>query len=476
MPTVPITLIKGDRIANSVETDYRDALPVNMYAVQREILNANGYMKSFPGLTAFADGVGTDRGGNYNERFNEHYRVSGEKFIKIDTDGTVTELGDIPGAKQARLKGFYSFNTQAIIADGNMFLYSPTGGFQQITDPDLGNPIDGVWINQYYFMTDGEFLFHTDIDDETAIDPLKFATAEFMPDPSLAVDKTQDNKVIVFGRYSLEYFIDTASENFAFQRLENRAQKIGIVATHAKCEAEGSFYIVGGYKQSDIGVYSVGLGGSKKESTYEIDKILNAYNETELSDMRVESFAIDGISFVLIHLPYETLCFNLTIAKVFGIKIAWTILKSGFSSVQTENNYRAINGIFDLKTSQWFFGDKRNRNIGLLDHEFFAHYNAKTEMILFTPFINLERASINFLEIETIPGHTITDDAKIFVSLTYDGVTYGKEWVQLYGAKNDYGRRFIIRRLGYIRDKVGFKFRTVTDSRMAFALIVIDFS
>ena len=48
MPIVPITLIKGDKVG--VETDYRDALPVNMYAVKRDILGAKGYMIGYLSL------------------------------------------------------------------------------------------------------------------------------------------------------------------------------------------------------------------------------------------------------------------------------------------------------------------------------------------------------------------------------------------------------------------------------------------
>ena len=45
MPEIPITLIKGDKV--SPLTDYRDALPVNMYAIEKEILGAKGYMQSY---------------------------------------------------------------------------------------------------------------------------------------------------------------------------------------------------------------------------------------------------------------------------------------------------------------------------------------------------------------------------------------------------------------------------------------------
>jgi len=208
LPKIPVTLIKGDKVSSIV--DYRDALPVNMYAVQKDILGAQGYMLSYPGLSSFGTGLGIDRGANYNERSVDHFRVSGTKLISVSSAGIVTELGTIPGASQCRLQNFYSFNTQGIIADGKMFLYDAVGGFREVVDGDLGDPIDGVWVDGYYFLTDGEYIYHTDIIDEESISPLKFATAEFMPDASLGVAKTKDNKVMVFGRYTIEYFVNDA--------------------------------------------------------------------------------------------------------------------------------------------------------------------------------------------------------------------------------------------------------------------------
>ena len=54
MPEAIISLIKGDK--TEINTDYRDALPVNMYAVSRDILGAQGYMLCYPGLSTFATG------------------------------------------------------------------------------------------------------------------------------------------------------------------------------------------------------------------------------------------------------------------------------------------------------------------------------------------------------------------------------------------------------------------------------------
>ena len=468
MPVMPVNLIKGDKVSS--KTDYRDALPVNMYAVERQILGAKGYMIGYPGLSLFANGQGVDRGAVYNERFSNQYRVSGSKLVSVSSAGAVASLGVISGDSQAAMP--YSFNTQAVIADGRMFLYSPSGGFSEVTDSDLGNPLDGVWVDGYYFLTDGDFIYHTDITDESSIDPTKFATAEFMPDPSLGVSKTQDNKVMVWGRYSLEYFINAATENFAFQRVETRAQKIGIVATHAKCEAGGSWFITGGRKEENLGVHVIGIGTSAKISTREIDKILGEYTEPELSDMRMESYTIDGVTFVLIHLPNETLCFNETLSKTFGLSVAWSILKS---DVQGDTPYRAINGVFDARRGHWYYGDKLNGNIGLLDNSIATHYDKIAEWIIYTPLINIDSASVDEIEIQTIPGHTATGDATVAFSTTQDGLTYSQEYWTIYGETLDYGQRFYQRRIGYVRDYIGFKYRGASRSRMAFAGMVLRY-
>ena len=94
MPEIPITLIKGDKVSNL--TDYRDALPVNMYAIEKEILGAKGYMLVYPGLTSFGTGLGVDRGANYNERSGDHFRVSGTRLISTSAPAFFTPSAIAP--------------------------------------------------------------------------------------------------------------------------------------------------------------------------------------------------------------------------------------------------------------------------------------------------------------------------------------------------------------------------------------------
>ena len=463
-----VTLIKGNEIG--IETDYRDALPVNMFAVEKQILGAEGYMLQYDGLETFTTGEGTDRAGVYNDRFQKHYRLSGTQLIEIAIDGTTSNIGTILGSSQARLESFYSFNTQGIIADGRFYLCDATNEFWEVTDSALGEPIDGVWIDGYYFMTDGEYIFHTDIDDESSIDPLKFATAEFMPDESKGLSKSQDNKVMVWGRYTLEYFVNVATENFAFSRISTRAQKTGIVATHAKCEAQGVFYILGGRKDEVVSAHQVVLGTTESIATREVDKIISQYSEPELSDVRIESRTAKNTTFILFHLPNETLCYNKTVAQKFGLSVAWSQLKSvGY-------NYRAINGIFDARNAFWIYGDKEYTNIGKLDDITCTHYGKLVAWELYSPFLNLANFSIDEISIDTIPGHSTFTDGTVALSFTYNGVTYGTEVWLAYGEPGKYSHQFIARRLGYVSNWVGIKLRGISKTKMAFALMEVTYS
>ena len=131
-----VSLLRGDKVDNN--TDYRDSLPVNYYAVLRDIYGVKGYFLNFYGLTSIGNGQGKSRGSIWVARpqFEGHYRVSGQSLIKIESDGEVTVLGTIQGNGQASLT--YSLNNLAIVADKRLYYYNPTDGLRQINDADIG--------------------------------------------------------------------------------------------------------------------------------------------------------------------------------------------------------------------------------------------------------------------------------------------------------------------------------------------------
>lgn len=466
MAEVFINLLGGDKMGE--ETDYRAALPVNMSGINSAVFKARGYLLQQEGLTKYGEGIGVDRGGLWNERHAEHYRVSGNSLIKVAAGGAVTNLGSISGLDTVSMP--YSFNTQGIVADGRFWLYDSGSGLVEVTDPDLGDPLDCVWVDGYYFFTDGANLYHTNIASETAIDPLKFATAEFSPDPTLGVAKTVDNKVMAFGRYTIEYFKNVASQNFAFTRIDTRAIKAGIVGTHCKAEMMNSWFIMGGRKEENVSIHVVGVGSLSNVSTREIDKLIAQYTEDQLSVSVLEVRVKDNYHYLIVHLPNETLMLNMEILKSSGADMAWTILKTGTQNKQWRGKF----GLFEPRLGKWVYGDKQDNTLGILDEKESTQYGEISEWVLNTPYEYLDGLSIDELDIQVVAGHTVNKDATVFLSLTYDGVTHSQEATLSYGLPSEYGSRFITYQLGNVNGFFSIKLRGASRSRMAFSRLKLE--
>ena len=483
MPDAPINLIRGDEIGS--ETDYRDALPVNMYAVAKPIIGAAGYMIQFPGLRSFGTSSGVTRGAVWNSFFNNHYRVQGTDFVSVDADGGVTVLGQVAGSTTVSmpsaltpLSGEVSelTATQAIIAGTNYYLYDPTNGFREVTIPSnltrLQNPIDAVQIESLYIFTNGDFLYHTATTGHADIEPGN-TTATFSGDSIMGLAKTSDNLLIVFGRYSLQFyqFNPTITSGFGFSPIIQHTQKIGIVGTHAKAESNRGWYIVGGRREEAVSVHLLSTGGANKIATREVEKVLAQYPESLLLQIFIEVIEQDATTFLIIHLPSDTLVFNETVAQAVGIQNAWTILRSG-----TEDRpWQARHGVFDIRRGEWVFGSTFSEQLGLLDDTVATQYGELSTWELYTPFTYLESSSIDELSVEIVPGHTAERDATFFVAMSMDGVTYGKETTLQYGLPSDYRNRFIGYRLGHMRNWFNFRFRGASRSRMAFGRGLISY-
>ncbi len=470
MPVATIPIIKGDSAGRAgLAADYFDRLPENMYTVAEPHLDMPYYVLTYPGIRDFGTGNGNDRGGIWNERQLNHFRVSGPSLIEVDTDGNSTILGTVTGTEQVSLAR--SFNTQAIVGDGKYYLYDPTNGFRQITDPNVGNPIDLTWVDGYYFFTDGENLYHTTLADEEVIEPLGFATAEFSPDPTLAVAKDKTNQVIAFNRFSIEYFRNVASAGFAFQRISSKAQKLGIVGTYCQTEMDGTFFILGGRKEEDVSFYILSTGSAQSIATREIDRILDRFSEDQLQTVILEARKERGSEFLICHLPDITLLYNHAIGKKLGPAQAWSILKT---DVEGDVTYQGVNGIFDTRVSEWIYGDKGTARLGIVDEELATYHGERVESIFYTPLVQLEAQCVDQIYLETVPGFVSTT-ATLATSITYNGVQFSREFFELYSDPQGYNVRYFVRRLGYVTNKIGFKFRNSSTEKMAFNKMVITY-
>lgn len=460
-----IPLIRGQRKSNY---DYRDSLPVNMTAVVSQIEGDSGYLLAHDGLKEFSSTRGKARGGYYSERLNKHFRVSGIWLESINEDGTTEEIGIIEG--DAPCEFAESFNTQAVLSDGKVWLYD--GFTLEALDLDF-SPIDIEWFRSIYVYTDGENLYHSQIVDETNVPILAYSSSEFSTDPIKGLLRTDSNEIVAFNRYSTEYFTFDANAPTGGSVLrvqQGKSGRIGIVGTQCKCFLDGSIFILGGRKDESPSVHITNGAQTSPIATREIDKIISKYTESELESVYMESRTVDRDQFVILHLPSETLLYNHTIAKQQGSTVAWTILKTG-----DNEPWRAKYGIFDPRISKWVYGDIKENKLGTLDSESFAQYDEAQELLFYTPIIPAQRISINQMEIDTISGFAPRTES-CFMAMSHDAVGWGQEYPIQVTSPNDYGVRYLIRRLGYISASFSMRFRFISKDKMAFSGLKINAS
>lgn len=438
-----LPLVKGTRI--DTDAEWRDVLPSNMVGFVQSVGSWSGYLRTADGLTPFATGNGIDRGGIWSDRFKKHFRVSGDRMIEVDEFGAVTLVpsATIPGSNQVQFDN--SFNSVAFTANGDYYRWDGTNVTLQTKPGGAGDFIDMCWIDGYYVFTDGENLWNTTLADETVFNGNNRAGSDFAPDDIVGVEKTTDNKLMVFNRYTTERFYNNAGTQFPFARIPNAAIPIGIVGTNAKANiGDGRFVVFGGGKEYSPSFYLL-TNSYQNISTKEIDSIIDTYSDFELSRIQIEYRDTRDQELVICHLPRNTLVYDITLSRSLGANI-WYEWNSG------DETWRGVNGVYDPrnvddKASSWIYGDKQDSTIGRLDETVCTQYGNVVEFRCETPIVRVG-GTVRVAELVTAPGHSSVENDVVFVSTTKDGALYGPEVLMPRGERGDYQKRIILRRLG----------------------------
>lgn len=450
-----LPLIKGTRVDSGAE--WRDSLPVNMVGFSQAIGDWTGFLRTADGLRPFADGIGQDRGGLWSDKFKQHFRVSGDKFIEVGQFGEVTDLSgvlSIGGSTKARMDN--SFNSVAFVANGNYYRWNGSA-LSNVTKPvGAGFFIDMVWIDGYYIFTDSENLWNTTLADEEAFNANERAGSDFAPDEIVGLGRSTDNKLIVFNRYTTERFYNNAGPLFPFARIPNAAIPIGIVGTNAKANiGDGRWVVFGGGKEYSPSFFLL-TNSYANISTKEIDSIIDTYSDYELVNINIEFRDTRDQKLVIAHLPRHTLVYDVTLSGKLGEPI-WYQWNSGTAP------WRAVNGVYDPRNvnneaSGWIYGDSQDNTIGRLDSTICTQYGEPVQWECVTP-IARAGGTVAVAEVVSAPGHSSLDDDVVFLSTTKDGALFGPEVMIPRGAPGDYQHRMIMRRLGDYPRWFGLKLR-----------------
>jgi len=458
MPVQQLPLIKGDG-RNPVNLSYTDRIPVNMLAVQKEVMGAAGYMRSFPGLRKLSDVAGASRGVFFNTLKKCVYRVLGNYVY----NGNAV-IGSASGS--GRVSFACSENSQAVAINGRMVLFRYDGLVKYLDNWDvstgysqynIGSVRDICRVNaRYVWLKDGSAVFGiTDLEDESKPDRYRaFYTAIAVPDNLVGIGELRGS-IVCFGSASIEFFSLTGySDPSQPVYVPNPALLVqhGIAGTHCKTKFMDMWAFISSASSGSPSVMLLSPGSVQKISTPFIDSVLAEYTADELSHSFMESLKTDSHQLLIVHLPRHTFVFD---ASVQGGDPQWSALKTGTQDAV----YRACDFIFDGEKIT--AGDKIAGVIGASDASISSQYEEDAEHILFTPVINSEKMRMFDLSVESSGGLSLSP-VNMFLSSTEDGLYYGEEKIIPLEKPSDWTRRVIKRVIGYVRRNIGFRLRVIS--------------
>jgi hypothetical protein len=461
MPVQQLPLMKGVG-KDFTNADYVDFLPVNMLATPKEVLNSNGYLRSFPGIKKLQDVAGVSRGAMYNTHENAVYRVCGTKLYKSGV-----EYGNLAGNQRVSMA--CSYNSQAVGANGIMTLFRYDGTIKTVANWDVSTGYVQYELgrlrdmcrnrSRYIWSKDGtDSFFVTDLEDESK--PDRYAAeyrAESQPDGIIGIDNWRDF-VVCFGTSTIEYFNLTGNASAVgvaiYQSQPSMMVQKGIAGTYCKTKYADTHAIISHPATGAPSVYLLNSGAVQQIATSTVEKILQGYSADELSTAYMESTRFEAHELLLIHLPRHVMVYDGSVGQGGA---QWAILKTGFF----DGVYRAVDLVYEDNTITC--GDKVTGQLGVLEKSLSSQYAEQQEHLLYTPLFKADNARVFDFELESSTGVSQFAE-RMFISATTDGINYGREQMIPWNAPFRYDQRAIWKRLGRIRKNIGFKVRIITSS------------
>lgn len=457
-----ISILNG--VYTDESSDFRISYPKNMVPVPLKNGISTGYLRPADGIVSEGDvGPGATRGGiRWN---NTCYRVMGSKLVSIDAAGNITEIGDVsPSTKQASMD--YSFDYLSVNSNNKFYLYNGSS-LQQVTDSDLGQVIDHIWVDGYFMTTDGVSLVVTELTDPFTVLPTKYGSAETDPDPIKALLKI-NNEPYAVNRYTIEVFDNIGGSGFPFQRIDGALIERGSIGTHTCCVFLDAVAFIGGGRKESISVW-LGTGGSSvRIATREVDTILSEYTETQLENVFIETRVDKGHQHLLIHLPDKTLTYDASASKAFGEPV-WFVQSSGLiPTIETAYYARNLVWCYD----KWMVGDITTGKIGYLSKDVGEHWGNQVGWMFGTMLLYNEGmgALVHELELVALTGRSsLGVDSTIWTQYSADGENWSAEKGIKAGKQGQRNKRLVWLGQGPLRHIRMQRFHGTSDARVSFA-------
>jgi len=444
--------------------NFRVSYPVNYFVSVGQNGISDAYLRPADGLVQVGTGPGVSRGAI--EWNGEHYRVMGPMLVKISSSGLVTQLGFVGGFNEP-VKMDYSFDRLAIASVGNLYYYDGST-LSQVTDPDLGQVLDVVFVDGYFMTTDGQSIVVTELSNPAQVNPLKYGSSEADPDRLVSILKVR-NEPHAINLHTIEAFDNVGGDYFPFQRIEGAQIMKGCVGSRACCLFIDALAFVGSGRGESPSVYIGANGRAQQISTNEIDLVLSAYSDAELANVVLEPRNNKSQQLLYVHLPDRTLVYDATASQIVGAPV-WSVLTSTLGESFTQ--YKARD--FVWCHGKWWAGDPTSNVFGTLTDSIGSHWGANVRWEFSTPIVyNAGKgAIIHQIELSALTGRVVSGlDPTLSTSYSTDGVTWSNTRHIKAGQQGERMKRLVWWQNGFMRSWRVQRFQGDTQTHLSVAAL-----
>lgn len=388
---------------------------------------------SVPGIVSHATLSGPGRGLFVQK--DSLYAVGGLDMYSVDSLGTATSLGTVPGTDLLTMAGngieivlsngyYYDGSTVAPVPDGDM------PGVEAVDFVD--GYILGVESNSGRFVG-------SDLNDATSWDALSYATAEGSPDNLLTL-KVDHRQVLLFGTDSIEIWWNSGISGFPFERLSGGFVEIGCLAKHSVVKADNSVF----WLASDRTIRRLSNQTPQRVSQHGVEEKIASY--ASVSDCIAFSWTWDGHIFIAFRFPSQEACW------VFDVTSNEWHERSTYGSSDW-----LISGVASCH-GRVYVQDALTGNVGYLSDESYTEFGGILRREWTYPLVYNGHQRTFFSEIEVVcqTGNApIGITPYINLDISDDG---GNTWRTMpqkeLGTSGDYTKRVRWQRLGSGRNRV----------------------
>lgn len=391
----------------------------------------------FPGQKAFYTGTGADRG--MVVFLGEIYKVSGTSLVSINSSGTATVRGVVPGSGQCifgPIRDDSLNDIGLIIATNGQRYYYNQSTVSLMTDADLttGNSV-AVLNNVAVFDCADDVIVHSTAGLPTTVSAF-FAEANTFTDLLVRV-YAFNGLIYSFGQKSGEIWAyNGATTEFIFTRQEQATFTIGLGAVYSLASDEIYMFFLG----DDRRFYR--LRGSLPESITTPGVANELAAMTTLSDCKAWCFKLGEQSFYWVTFPTEGKTFLYSSTYNYWVNLA--------HGTDSENPARHLANSYVYCYDKHYVADYRNGNVYELDLNTFTDAGeTRLRAIVMSPMTGAQiglpgrMITMGRLQLEMEVGVGLAtgqgSDPQLMMEASNDGgKTYGPQQFVSMGEMGDY--------------------------------------